>query len=774
MSHRAAPQSGFTLIEALIAFVVLTVGILGTLLFHSSLLKESGENKARLEAIKIAEDWIEARRSLSITSSAYTSNVANLAAGSTVVSGTNTSYTVSWANSSLASGAVSNIYKVDLTVSWPESNQAVQLSSYLGYLDPDKTIRPEDADNGTNGGEYTGSIKVPTGTLKELPRIEIANAAIEAAEEKRSQGAQDNIVIYRNGDDSKVAVKIDDDTYVQLAQLQDFDNEILTITGRVYLSQDSDHQVDEIFGPVYGVSAAAASVTNSPTGVFAKFNSDNIEELSDNQFWLNNIIDIRASAGASCLITRFKNYDDGEDEWQRGAYGDYLCVAGTGWNGSIKPYHRQYYFESSRGAFGSRDIDIDGMVCGPPLRSYRYYTLSVPTSEVYTLGDFEDDISKVGSDAVTSIADVLADSGATVVGQSGLVRFYKDETALSNSLSGEGVLWDNFFWQNPNYIVSPDQDTAYFALTPSVEAPELVQAGTSAENGYQTPKVTSVSTPSYEVHFPGDVAHQNFYISSVNTGPRTWDCESVWRSFVDGSDFLWLNAADYPNQVVSGSNTSYHKHGHLVAYGLPGYLGDSAYLPPYSSSTAEVSDYNNYNTDLSTGAIILGYTLATESISGQLTFRSDLASLADFSLGGNPEPVISVECIPDVEPITETGSLATYEFECAVPSNWRGYIFAFNNSDPRKIDADTPVSVSGLSEDIGIGNIDEVASGARDPSDASTPGNTAVTYFFNLAAEDGGLAANTVSAAEFSFLATEYVDTGAGEDVPTILFQFSD
>lgn len=777
MRNRFHRHSGFTLIEALIAFVVLTVGILGTLLFHSALLSDSGDNKARLEAIKVAESWIEERRSMGTTSAAYSSGVANLTASSENFPGTNTTYTVSWANSSLASGAVSNVYKVDLTISWPETNQPVQLSTYFGYIDPDNTIRPEDAADGSSGGDYTGKIKVPTGTLKELPRIEIANDAVSLAEAAgdgyfRTQGNQDNIVIYKEGDDSKVALKVDDDTYVQLAQLQNFDNEILTITGRIYLSQDDDHQVSEIFGPVYGVSATDVSATTEDGGVFEKFASDNVEELTDNEFWLNNIIDIRASAGASCVIARYKNDDDDEDEWQRGIYGDYLCVAGTGWNGSIKPYHRQYYFESSTGSFGSRDIEIDGMVCGPPLRSYRYYTLNVPTTDDYTLDDFETAISRVGTVSDVNIEDVLSDAGATVVGQSGLVRFYKDESALLSSDSGEGVLWENFFWHNPNYVISPSQAVGAFELTPTVSAPTPLFS--LAEDGYQTPKVTAVTsgyTAANEVNFPGDVAHQNFYIARANAGPRTWDCESVWASFSSGSDFQSISPSIYLDQIVSSSTSSnYEQHGHLVDLGLPGYEGDAAYFPPYSTVSAAVADYNNYNSDLSTGAIILGYTLATESVTGSITFSSDLASLADFSLGGNPEPVISVDCIPDTGTLTEAGSLATYEFECAVPSNWRGYIFAFNNSIPRKISANNPVSVSEIS--VTTSNIDAVASAARDSSDTSNLGNTAVSYFFSLATGSGGLADGPASSGDFSFLATEYVDTGSGEDIPTISFQF--
>ena len=56
-------QSGFTLIEALIAFVVLSVGIVGTLLFHANLLADSNDNKSKLEAMAIAEKWMEVNRS---------------------------------------------------------------------------------------------------------------------------------------------------------------------------------------------------------------------------------------------------------------------------------------------------------------------------------------------------------------------------------------------------------------------------------------------------------------------------------------------------------------------------------------------------------------------------------------------------------------------------------------------------------------------------------------------------------------------------------------
>ena len=52
-------QTGFSLTEALVAFTVVSIGLLGVATFQSGLFSESAYNKARTEALALAQQKIE-------------------------------------------------------------------------------------------------------------------------------------------------------------------------------------------------------------------------------------------------------------------------------------------------------------------------------------------------------------------------------------------------------------------------------------------------------------------------------------------------------------------------------------------------------------------------------------------------------------------------------------------------------------------------------------------------------------------------------------------
>ena len=57
--NRMKRQKGFSLTEALIAFVIVGIGLLSVATFQSSLFRQSAYNKARTEALALAQQKIE-------------------------------------------------------------------------------------------------------------------------------------------------------------------------------------------------------------------------------------------------------------------------------------------------------------------------------------------------------------------------------------------------------------------------------------------------------------------------------------------------------------------------------------------------------------------------------------------------------------------------------------------------------------------------------------------------------------------------------------------
>lgn len=128
-----APAKGFTLIEALIALVILATGLIALAKFQGEVLQSSGQTKARSEALNYAEQKIEDLRGFA-DETAY-SNMGN---GSDTPAGTNAAFSRTWTVTPAAGGDYKTV-TVDVTWTDREGNQFVQLTSFIAKVDPIKS-----------------------------------------------------------------------------------------------------------------------------------------------------------------------------------------------------------------------------------------------------------------------------------------------------------------------------------------------------------------------------------------------------------------------------------------------------------------------------------------------------------------------------------------------------------------------------------------------------------------------------------------------------------
>ncbi len=141
---------GISLIEALIAILVLGAGLLAVAKFQGGLTASSGQTKARAEAVQLARDRIEQLRNL-ITATQH----ANLAGGSDTPTGVAASFTRNW------SVTGTDPVQIRVSVTWDDpkdGTQTVALTSLIAWDNPELSVSLA---SGTLPGG--GFLKPPTG-----------------------------------------------------------------------------------------------------------------------------------------------------------------------------------------------------------------------------------------------------------------------------------------------------------------------------------------------------------------------------------------------------------------------------------------------------------------------------------------------------------------------------------------------------------------------------------------------------------------------------------
>ena len=130
---------GFSLIEALIAALIVAVGMLGLARLQGVTLANSSESRARTDALNLAQEKIEELRTFS-NQATYDSlaNGINANTESTMAGG-GANFTRTWTITNCANSM--NCKQVNVSVGWTDSSgvaQTVQLTSFITKTDPVK------------------------------------------------------------------------------------------------------------------------------------------------------------------------------------------------------------------------------------------------------------------------------------------------------------------------------------------------------------------------------------------------------------------------------------------------------------------------------------------------------------------------------------------------------------------------------------------------------------------------------------------------------------
>jgi hypothetical protein len=305
-------QSGFTLIEALIAFLVLTIGLVGAGLFHAELIGESGTSKTRALAVKLVERGLEEQR-VALVPGDYTGlDTGGVYAPLETYTSSTAVYTLTYRVQDVSDAAPSvspnfeNYKRLDVKAAWSNSDgaaQEVELSTLFTWLNPAKSLDNSDQ-AGVGSGSNVAAIQRPDGAAVAVARTTVTqtHSAAEIGEVVQIDGTNIYAV--------KIADGAVDDTLVTAIELKNTASQIMTVTGDLYIK----------------TLAHSDALTASP--------------------------DVLTSAGGGCVVFQTAaEIAAGETNLAH-----YTCLFGEGWFGNI----------------GILGADSRDKVCPSSARSYKY------------------------------------------------------------------------------------------------------------------------------------------------------------------------------------------------------------------------------------------------------------------------------------------------------------------------------------------------------------------------------------------------------------------
>lgn len=282
-------HKGFSLIEVLVAMAVMATGLLAVATFQSELISGSGINKARSEALALAQARIEQFRNYTDRSEfdSWFASTNNTYVTEGTINGTNAVFTSKYA----ISGAT-DVKTVQVVVEWTDRlNDAhkVVLNTQVGW-EPPRTA-------GDLINENRGS-KVPSAT----GRAHLGEGTLPEGATTTDNG--DGTKLYEDGNDLKLAVGDDIVLTLEDACQTDTCLDFVKIKGKVYI--DTGTAVTVTPGDVY-VKASDAAYCH--------------RYFYDDQ---GNAVDVAADT-TSAEATSSGDYK----------YFNYTCYLGGGWHGNI-------------------------------------------------------------------------------------------------------------------------------------------------------------------------------------------------------------------------------------------------------------------------------------------------------------------------------------------------------------------------------------------------------------------------------------------------------
>lgn len=493
-------QRGITLLEALVALVVLSLGLLGIAKLNAYLVATAGESKARMEALAFAEQKVEDLRNQLVenesTTQDYASMVSSLTTDCTTGApasqkdtrtGVLASYTRVWCKLGTAMDT-----QVQVSVFWNDrtnAQQTVTLQSVIAWDSPLKSVAFAETSGSGTGQAFakppTGRAYVGKGTVR------VDNSVTAQADGLRIQKDPDNT------SDNHYRL-VDASGNVLLTSTAD--NEMFSIiTGRVYID-DSMYVTD----PASGLSANGKVATKE---IFVS--------VSDAAYCSK----IISSPIAQLPASGAANYE----------YFDYRCYVGAGWYGNVGIVRVDGAQSKERVCLGDPGVSSSETISNsrkPALiasRMYRgYKTIAANTYESTGIG-----INAVGS--YTAVTLTQHDFLLTIINGSATDTDCKSAMELVTSPSNPFTGNQGRFYCLSSSCPSPLPTVG--TVTVQIAVTGTIRLQPSSSNLAVIPSVSTLAIPSGNNCTLGSVAVD----ATTGVGTQSYTCNIDLAGFAGAS-----------------------------------------------------------------------------------------------------------------------------------------------------------------------------------------------------------------------------------------------
>lgn len=306
MNTRPNKQTGVGVIEVLISLVILSVGLISVASLHSRMIGQSNENKAKAEAMVIAQQRLEEMRNYSgaVTELAEFNDLyQNISNGNkTEIQGSNAIFERS---ESIADG--NDVKELTVAVTWTDGNgesNSVSLDSAIGWTPPRSSgdVASEAADPLV--ASATGRARLGEGILSDYPNATHVEQNIDLTHIYNTNDG--NLRLAINDDVKTIVLTLEDACQINATRGSDFTEctDFVKISGRVFIDYATQRSLTP--GEIYVRASDAA---------FCQ------------RYYYENGEAVLVTADTTTAQTTTPNGDYG--------YFHYTCYLGGGWHGNI-------------------------------------------------------------------------------------------------------------------------------------------------------------------------------------------------------------------------------------------------------------------------------------------------------------------------------------------------------------------------------------------------------------------------------------------------------
>lgn len=298
-TYRHTPRaSGFVLLEALVALIIVALGLLSIARLQAITLASGGDTKAKAQAIAMVEDQLDTMRN-QILKGSFTTAMSSATATSTPA-GSAFEYTMTTTVSSVS--GTTDTYLVHVAVSWSDllsdrlsgtstATQSVSGRTVVGWDDP--ALGRSLTTGGVGGGlPVNSTLKTPVGAALR------GDGAVQTCDNNCSEQSPDGSRIKTNTDGTKELL---DSNYRRVLVLPAYSpgnsRSFTTVAGKVYIDR-------EVNG--FSMNMSDISVRLSSEGQCFMYGESSV------------------CTGGTCSSNN-KLYD----------YKQYVCYVGEGWYGNV-------------------------------------------------------------------------------------------------------------------------------------------------------------------------------------------------------------------------------------------------------------------------------------------------------------------------------------------------------------------------------------------------------------------------------------------------------